>query len=103
MELTYVIIGRGTRSRVAGVSGRRRDAAPERFVAAPASVAKRGKLEPADVFDDEGPTSERRHGEATRPTTKQPRRHDGEAAVAEGQRGAEYRSRYRERLARRGQ
>lgn len=40
---------------VAGVRACRRDVTSKRFVAAPASVAKRGELEPAGrgVFDDE--------------------------------------------------
>lgn len=39
----------------AGVRACHRDVTPKRFVAAPASVAERGKFEPAGrgVFDDE--------------------------------------------------
>jgi len=90
--------------RVAGATGCRRDATSKRFVATSARVAKCGQLQPASrgALDDAGSTSERRHREASRPVIVQSWRNDGEAAVAEGQHGAEYRAGYRKRLPRRG-
>jgi len=54
---------------VAGMKGCHRDVTSKRFVATPASVAKR-KLEPAGIFDDARSTSERSHRETSHLTTE---------------------------------
>lgn len=71
---------------VTGIRKCHRDVTSKRFVAAPASVAKHGKFEPAGggVFDNARSTSERRHRKAPYLAAKQPRRNDGKTEIAEG-------------------